>query len=407
MFRSRGPRLCAVLLASTLPACDNGGPTPPPPPPGSIARIEFPRDSFAVKQSHQLQLAARAYDANNQLIPGAALTYSVTGGAASITTGGLASAVKPGAVVVEAHAGNLSATATLEVFGHPEGVILGAEPLSGAPFSVAISRDGVIYVTRPTAASVARLDTSLVVEDTFPVGNEPTGITFAPDGQTAYVANQFSQDVGVIDVATNQQVASIPIPADPFVPFVSPDGSKVFITSNTSMVYIADAATRTLVDSVRVTHAPNGFALHPDMTRVYVSTFVGGTVSEIDLATDSIVRGWTPGGMPQDMVVTPDGSELFVANESGWVNVYDLGTGDAVDSIPLNGGGFGMALSPDQEHLYVSESNAGNVEVINIASRTIIHTIYVGAQPRRIAFTRHGGVAVVPNESGGYVSFLK
>lgn len=106
------------------------------------------------------------------------------------------------------------------------------------------------------------------------------------------------------------------------------------------------------------------------------------------------------------MVVSADGSELYIANEQGWVDVYDLSTGMPVAQVLLAGGGFRMALSPDQQHLYVSEPNAGLLQVINIPSRNVIHTLHVGGTPRRVAFTRHGGLAVIPNEAG-YVSFVR
>jgi YVTN family beta-propeller protein len=65
-----------------------------------------------------------------------------------------------------------------------------------------------------------------------------------------------------------------------------------------------------------------------------------------------------------------------------------------------------MALSPDEAHLYVSIPGAGAVQVVNTASRSIVHTVSVRGRPRRIAFDYHGGTAVVANESGA-VDFVR
>ena len=394
----------SLLSCMALLACSDS--QEPPASAGTPVRLAFIKDTFAVRQLGSTQLTAVGYDAQGAVVAQLPIQYSISGSAATTSAAGMAHGVKPGVGTVTAKLGNLETTATLEVFGHPEGVVVDSQAAGWRPFGVAVSRDGVIYVTQLDNAHIIQIDTADQVIDSIAVGSTPTGVTFAPDGRTAYVTNQFDDNVGVVDVDTRHQSSTIPIPAAPFVPFVAPDGQKVFITSNTSNVYVADAATGAIVDTIVLSHAPNGFALHPDESRVYISTFVGGTVTEVGIASNATLRTFNPGGTPQAMVVSADGSELYVANEQGWVDVYDLSTGMAVAQIPLTGGGFGMALSPDQQPLYVSEPGAGLVEVVNIPSRSVIHTLNVGGIPRRVAFTRHGGIAVIPNELG-YVSFVR
>ncbi|HXI21942.1 MAG TPA: YncE family protein, partial [Gemmatimonadales bacterium] len=392
-----------AVLGAGLAACgSSSGPSTP----GQPTRLAFTRDTFAVNELGSFQLRAVAYDANGAAVPGQAISYGVTGTAATATMAGMVTGVAPGVGTLEAHLGQLGATAALEVFGHPVGTVLDSVALGSRPFGVAVSRTGVVYVTQLDNARVSRVDTNHTVVDSIEVGQVPTGITFSPDGQFAYVTNQLSQNVGVIDVALAQQARTIPVPCNPFVPFVSPDGQKLFVTCNTSMVYVADPTPGVLTDSITLTQAPNAIALNPDQQRIYVSAFFGGTVSEISIASGAVLRTFSPGGMPQGMVVSPDGAELFVANEAGWVDVYDLGTGQPEPQVVLSGGGFGLALSPDLAYLYVTEPNAGLVEIIDLGSRAVAHTLQVHGVPRRIAFTRHGGVAVIPNE-GGYVSFVR
>lgn len=394
-----------VTIAAAATSCKGGGENIGPR--SGATHLEFVADTVSLNAGQQAQVRAVLVDAEGRHVPDAQITYSIeSGNAASISRGGTVSGIKPGPAGVRATVGSVSASATVEVFGHPEGQLIGTTPLGARPFGVAVSRTGVVYVTQLDAATVTSLDTTLRAGVAIAVGNVPTGVTFAPRGDVAYVTNQWSQSVGVIDVAGGRQLSTIAIPADPFVPFVSPDGSKLFITSNTNNVFVANTGTRAITDVVQLTHAPNGFALHPDQQRIYVSSSFGGTVHEIDIASNAILRTFTPGGTPQGLVVSKDGSELFVANEGGWIDVYSLGSGESVAKVTLAGGGFGAALSPDEQHLYVSLPSAGKVQVVNIPSRHIIHTIDVGGTPRRIAFTRHGGVAVIPNEAG-YVSFVR
>jgi YVTN family beta-propeller protein len=394
-----------LLGIAAATSCRSGGESVGPQ--SGVAHLEFVADTFPLNAGQQAVVRAVLVDAQGQQVPNAQITYSIaSGNAASISPDGTVSGIKPGPADIRAAVGSMSASATVEVFGHPEGQLIGSTPLGARPFGVAVSRTGVVYVTQLDAATVTPLDTTLRAAAPIAVGNVPTGVTFSPRGDVAYVTNQWSESVGVIDVASGRQVSAIAIPADPFVPFVSPDGSKLFITSNTNNLFVASTSTRAITDVVQLTHAPNGFALHPDQKRIYVSASFGGTVHEIDIASNAILRSFVPGGTPQGLVVSKDGSELLVANEGGWIDVYALSSGQSAAKITLDGGGFGTALSPDEQHLYVSLPGAGKVQVVNIPARKIIHTIDVGGRPRRIAFTRHGGVAVIPNEAG-YVSFVR
>jgi YVTN family beta-propeller protein len=112
------------------------------------------------------------------------------------------------------------------------------------------------------------------------------------------------------------------------------------------------------------------------------------------------------------MAVSPDGTELYVANESGFLEIWNLTTGERSASIPLSGaveaptpGGFGLALSPDAEQIYVAAGYNGLV-VVDRQTRAVVNRIRTGGDPRRVAFTTAVSPAVVTN-SGGWVDFIR
>ena len=73
----------------------------------------------------------------------------------------------------------------------------------------------------------------------------------------------------------------------------------------------------------------------------------------IDVATDAVVGSpieLGPLGLqPAGLAVTPDGSTVYVANKaSGTVSFINVATNSAVGSIALPGGGpIGVAVTPD------------------------------------------------------------
>ena len=50
---------------------------------------------------------------------------------------------------------------------------------------------------------------------TIPVGMEPVGVAFTPNGKRAYVANFDTNDVSVIETATNTVVAVVNVGTHP------------------------------------------------------------------------------------------------------------------------------------------------------------------------------------------------
>src|SRR5947199_119766 len=129
------------------------------------------------------------------------------------------------------------------------------------------------------------------------------------------------------------------------------------------------------------------------------ASFRGGTVTEINTAADTVVRSFRPGGLPQDLVVGRGDSTLYLANEAGWVQVWNLKHWTRTDSIPVPAA-FGLALTQDGEQLWVTETAVGGIAVVDGASRAVIETIPVLGSPRHLAMTPDGTTAVVANEAG-------
>src|SRR6516225_2190272 len=76
-------------------------------------------------------------------------------------------------------------------------------------------------------------------------------------GQNAYIANSGSNDVSVIDTATNKVTATIPVGAFPLGIAVTPDGGNVYVTnSNSATVSVIDPVSNTVIDTVPVGTQP-------------------------------------------------------------------------------------------------------------------------------------------------------
>jgi YVTN family beta-propeller protein len=129
---------------------------------------------------------------------------------------------------------------------------------------------------------------------TVPVGNFPNGIAVTPDGSKAYVANRNSDNVSVINTATNTVVATVPVGNFPNGIAVTPDGSKVYVANrNSDNVSVINTATNTVVATVMVGDEPYGLAIGtPPATSIPESTYEGNLVFYPSPTSDKINLEW-------------------------------------------------------------------------------------------------------------------
>jgi len=282
---------------------------------------------------------------------------------------------------------------------HPQGTTISSVPLANNPWGARISSQGLAYVTRPHTDSVGHIDLAgPTVLASFRVGNRPDDIWFNASGVTAYVTNLDDHTVGVINTATSTQTKTYAVAGGALRVLLGPGETTLYVTLDNGTVAVLDAASGAVVTTLVVATGPvNGIAMDPGGTRVYVSA-TSGTVTEIATASRTITRTFTLGGEPQDVAVSSDGNTLYTANEAGWVEFRDLQTGARTDSIPVPAA-FGLALTPDEAQLWVSQSAVGALAVVDIATRTLTSITTLGT-PRHIAFTPDGRTALVANEAG-------
>ena len=394
----RGFLILAVVVACQ--ACSSSTELPVP------ARLVLAPSVVTLRQGDTLQVEATVQDSDGRAIAHAPVTFlSSDTGIVRVSETGLLTAVYGGPATIIAVSGVLRDTATVTVLGHPAGVTT-ALASDGVPHRVAISGTGVTYVTL-LGGSAARIDLpSLQFSGTVPLGPVPTDVTFSADGAIAYVSGQWARAVYVIDVAANIVIDSIPMLGDPVPVRITPDRQKLYVATNVDSLFVIALPSKTVLKTFALPATSHWMAWHPNRRLLYVATRDGGTVMEIDTENDTVLRTFTLGGRTQGMAVASDGAELYVADELGGLEIWNLQTASRVTEVALSGGGFGVALSPDDAYVYVTVPATGQVHIVDRATRTVVQTVQTGGVPRGVAFDRYGRVAIVANEAG-WVTFIR
>jgi YVTN family beta-propeller protein len=258
--------------------------------------------------------------------------------------------------------------------------------------------DSVSFATLPNT----------VIEGNVQVGTVPSHVTFNPSGTFAYVTNQGNNSVSVINTELRTSVATIPTSSDAWNVIVSPDGARLYVTTDQGTVYAVATNTHSKVDSLVLSEgdALRGVAFQPDGSRLYVAGRNTGRVYVLETPALTVIDTMILGGTLQRMAVSQAGDELYVANESRGLDIVTLSTG-AVVTVPLAAGAYGLALSPDGEQLYVTVPEASSVQVVDRVTRAVVNTLYLGGHTRNVAFSATGAFAVVTAELPGAVHFIR
>jgi YVTN family beta-propeller protein len=334
-------------------------------------------------------------------VDGNPITYSVTGKPAN------------GTVTVD-RAGNYAYTPT-------QAVRLAAGQTPGADtdgFTVTVS-DG--QTSTPVTVKVPISSTQAQLNQPTTVGTNPSGI--AVSGNYAYVANQGSNTVSVIDTRTGQLVdtnLATPTVIDPIavgsspISVVATSNGKVYVAnSGGGTVSVISTSTNKVTKTIQVGSSPQGLAVSPDGTKVYVANSGSGTVSVINTSSDALVdtnpaTWWavdsiTVGSSPTGLAVSPDGTRLYVANKgSGTVSVVNTANYTVAKTITVGSQPSGVAVSSDNKSVYVANTGTNNVTVIDATNAagntyTVIKTtaLGTGSSPSSVKFSPDGSLAYV------------
>ncbi len=112
-----------------------------------------------------------------------------------------------------------------------------------------------------------------------PVGVDPVSVRVRSNGE-AWVVNQISDSVSVVDLATMRVTRTILVGDEPSdIVFAGPKGSKAFISlsvSNRLVSFDANAAAPALTSTAILGSQPRALATSPDGTKVYLAVFESG-----------------------------------------------------------------------------------------------------------------------------------
>jgi YVTN family beta-propeller protein len=232
-----------------------------------------------------------------------------------------------------------------------------------------------------------------------------------------YVSEQANDALAVIDPASNTVVATIPLYSDPATVngdptiaglAVDPALGRVYVSESFSDdVAVIDTATDTVTTRIAVGSNPGEIAVDTSTNMAYVANVFGGSVSEIDLSTDSVTRTVTVGygdtypfTYPWSIAVDPSTGGVFVLTEDNG-QIYSISGGAATLLATLSSSVQGaldyvpLVDDPSTETLYALDQ-AGYLYAISESSGAVSVVTSMGCSGAGPAVDPVAGLLYVP-----------
>lgn len=236
------------------------------------------------------------------------------------------------------------------------------------------------------------------------VGAKTRSVCVLPDGQTAVAAT----DIGFvrIDLDDGDACSSVAtVPTDGlYTVECTADGAYVFGSAyTTGTIKVMEVATNEVVASIPSGNLPLKLRRSHNGAWMACSNHDSNTVVVLDTETWEIAQTLDVGIHPRNVAFSPDDGLLYVANWSSWtLGVYDTETWELVTEVPVDYWPQAVWATPDGQHVLVAnfgfDHTYDHISVIRTDDWVTVARLQTGAGPEdMMTLGAHGQYLYVSN----------
>ncbi len=296
------------------------------------------------------------------------------------------------------------------------GVVAVAGVLTLAPFGAPVPQvpqaAPYFFITGSTGNNVQVVDPCATVQTLAGFSN-PRGVAVSSDGSRAYVANQGSNSVSVLDAVglttltnfgtgTGSAPKSVAVNPNPAYP-------ELYVATTTAVqIYDTGAMGYTLQASFPVANVAM-VAVSPDGFYLAMTSTTGNSAALASVASRTIVRSTAGLSAPVGVAFNAEGTRYYVAESTASrLAVFNGATGVSLGTIALTGNPFFVACAPRANVIYAVQRGgtltSGTLHVVNGAAGSVMTTLPLGFNAAGVSFHPTLDIALVANQSDATVT---
>jgi YVTN family beta-propeller protein len=230
----------------------------------------------------------------------------------------------------------------------------------------------------------------------------------------AYITNQGSHDVSVIDLATQQVVATVPVGRSPAGVVASSRTGRVFVSNpDSKTISVLDMRLQRVVDTLAAGEGPVGIDATDDGARLLVADWYANRLLIYALepaAAGAAMFAIDVGRAPAGVAARAGGQIAFVAErDDDSVAVVDLAARRVRARVRVGTHPFALLHDSLRERLYVLNVQSDDLSVVDtrdIDRPHVLATVKVGKAPYGAALAQGGTRLYVTNQHDDTVTVI-
>lgn len=283
-----------------------------------------------------------------------------------------------------------------------------------------------IYVASKTSDRLVKIDGATnAVLASYPTGDEPFGVAVNSNSGKVYVANYAGDSLWVLDGASGALLGTVSFSSlgygEPAFVAVNETLNRTYVTLHDGgRLAVINGATNALITTVEAEAGALGVAVDPGLQRAFVACRDTGNVVVIDTTSNTRLWGQTfpVQGEPYAIAVDAVRHRLYALISEGGgdpdrVAVFSLAPSGAsrIGTVMVGAGGVdggtGIAVNTTTGHVFVANSAAATVTVIDGPGMVVLNTLAVGDDPGMVGVNPATNLVYVGNRGSNSVQVLQ
>jgi YVTN family beta-propeller protein len=152
--------------------------------------------------------------------------------------------------------------------------------------------------------------------------------------------------------------------------------------------HLIDAATNLVVGVIRGVEIPHGVTTAPDGSRLYLSNESLHTLDVVDARSLAVQTRVPLSGRPNNVAISKDGRKVYVgiAQAPGALDVIDTVALTNVKTVPVKGSIHNVYVTPDGRYAVAGSIPQSTISIVDTATDTLARTVTLSAGIRPMAF---------------------